>query len=83
MKTKQPTQVEVVADAMRRVAANMQKEWDDGKRSTSVYIDDLTTAFLDVADELDPSKSHGRRHARRSSQHAEGMELGATPEDTP
>ena len=43
-----------VADAMRRLAAKLQKQWDSGKRSSHIDLYDLTETLLAIADELDP-----------------------------
>jgi hypothetical protein len=50
--TTTPTQL--VADALRKVTATMQKELDDGHRSRDIDAHDLVDILLSVADELDP-----------------------------
>ena len=44
----------IVADAIRRVAARMQKEIDEGRRTGPIDGDDLLEVLLAIADELDP-----------------------------
>ena len=44
----------IVADAIRRVTARMQKEIDEGRRSGPIDGDDLLDILLAIADELDP-----------------------------
>lgn len=51
---KHNTPEEKIADAMRRLAAKLQKQWDDGERSSTLDLDDLTETLLAIADEIDP-----------------------------
>jgi hypothetical protein len=43
-----------VADAIRYVTAAMQKEINNGDRSTEIDADDLIDVLLAIADEIDP-----------------------------
>lgn len=43
-----------VADAMRKLAAKLEKQWDEGKRSRQIGLGDLTETLLVIAEELDP-----------------------------
>lgn len=43
-----------IADAIRNVAAKVQRAIDDGFRSRAIDADDLVEILLAIADEIDP-----------------------------
>lgn len=48
------TAEEKVADAIRFIAASLQKQWDDGERSAAIDLNDLMDILCLIADEIDP-----------------------------
>jgi hypothetical protein len=50
--TTTPTQL--VADALRKVTATVQKELDNGHRSNMISAYELVDILLAISDELDP-----------------------------
>lgn len=54
MSKTEKTAEQKIADAMRKLAAKLQGDFDKGKRSRFINLNDLTETLLVIAEDIDP-----------------------------